>query len=310
MKKQEERRPVVLIVDDVPTNIHLLGAALQDMAEILVATNGPQALELARSAQRPDLVLLDVMMPGMDGYQVCRELKSDPWTRDIAVVFVTARNDEEDETRGLEMGAVDYVTKPFSASIVRARVRTHLELKRHRDLLERLSYQDGLTGLNNRRRFDDYFVKAWRHAARERAWLTLLMVDIDHFKGFNDTYGHLAGDSCLRLVARALRGCALRPLDLAARYGGEEFALVLPGTDLEGASSVGQRARSAVADLAIEHERSQVAPHVTVSVGAASAIPDEDAPFYRLIEEADASLYEAKEQGRNQVHRRLVILSR
>jgi diguanylate cyclase (GGDEF)-like protein len=305
-----ERRPIVLVVDDIPTNIQLLGATLEDLAEILVATSGWQALELARSHQRPDLILLDVMMPGMDGYQVCQALQDDPWTRDIPVIFVTARSQEEDEAHGLEQGAVDYVTKPFSASIVRARVRTHLELKRNRDLLERLSYQDGLTGLNNRRRFDEYFVMAWRHAAREQAWLSLLMVDIDYFKGFNDAYGHLAGDECLRRIGGVLTSCAKRPLDIAARYGGEEFALVLPGTNLEGATAVGRRLLEDVRALEIVHRRSPAHPYVTVSAGAAAAIPSDKAPFYRLIEEADKALYEAKDQGRNQLHRRLVMLSR
>jgi diguanylate cyclase (GGDEF)-like protein len=306
----DERRPTVLVVDDVPTNIHMLGSVLRDMAEILVATSGRQALEIARAGQRPDLILLDVMMPELNGYEVCRRLRDDPWTRDIPVIFVTARSEEEDETRGLELGAVDYVTKPFSASIVRARVRTHLELKRHRDLLERLSFQDGLTGLANRRRFDDYFVMAWRHATREQAWLSLLMVDIDFFKGFNDRYGHLAGDQCLRLVARTLQASAKRPLDVVARYGGEEFALILPGTNLEGASAMARGLLNAVASLRVEHERSPVASHVTVSVGVAAAVPSDKAPFYRLIEEADEALYEAKEQGRNQLHSRLVMLTR
>jgi diguanylate cyclase (GGDEF)-like protein len=305
----EEPRPIVLVVDDVPTNIHLLGSVIQDLGEIVVATSGQQALELTRSEQRPDLILLDVMMPGLDGYQVCRMLQADPWTRSIPVIFVTARDHEADEARGLELGAVDYITRPFSESIVRARVRTHLELKRHRDALERLSYQDGLTGLDNRRRFDEYFVMAWRHAAREQAWLSLLMVDIDYFKGFNDKYGHLAGDQCLRVVARALRSCAHRPLDIVARYGGEEFAFILPNTNLEGATAVARRVLDDVLGLSIMHERSPVAECVTVSVGLASTIPKADAPFYRLIEEADQALYEAKEQGRNLLHRRLVMLS-
>jgi len=234
------RRPVVLVVDDVPTNIHLLGAVIQDMAELVVATSGEQALEIARSAERPDLILLDVMMPGLNGYEVCRALQDDPWTRSIPVIFVTARDRESDEALGLGLGAVDYITRPFSEPIVRARVNTHLELKRHRDALERLSYQDGLTGLDNRRRFDEYFVMAWRHAARERAWLSLLMVDIDHFKGFNDEYGHMAGDQCLKVVARTLQAAAQRPLDIVARYGGEEFA-VIPSYSWRGggAASVG-----------------------------------------------------------------------
>jgi diguanylate cyclase (GGDEF)-like protein len=185
--------------------------------------------------------------------------------------------------------------------------RSQAELERHRDALQRLSYLDGLTGLNNRRRFDEYFVQADRHAAREDGWLSLLLVDIDHFKRFNDAYGHLAGDDCLRAVAVVLGANAQRPLDLAARFGGEEFALVLPETDLEGGAEVARKILSEVEGLGIVHERSPVAPHLTVSVGLATCKPQRDTTCLRLIEEADRALYQAKELGRNQLRRRLLV---
>ncbi len=185
--------------------------------------------------------------------------------------------------------------------------RSQRELERHRDALQRLSYLDGLTGLKNRRRFDEYFLLASRHAARERSWLSLLLVDIDHFKRFNDTYGHLAGDDCLRAVARVLAANAQRPLDLAARFGGEEFALVLPDTELDGGAEVARKILSEVEALGIAHERSPVAPHLTVSVGLAACQPERDIPCIRLIEEADRALYQAKELGRNQLRMRLLI---
>jgi diguanylate cyclase (GGDEF)-like protein len=184
--------------------------------------------------------------------------------------------------------------------------RSRLEIARHRDAFEKMSYQDGLTGLKNRRRFDDYLEQTARHAARERSWLSLLLVDIDHFKRFNDAYGHMAGDECLKEVAHVMGANAQRPLDLAARYGGEEFALILPATDLEGATGVAQKILAEVEALDVAHDRSPVAPHLTVSVGVASTMPTPGDASRRLVEEADRALYQAKGLGRNQLRRRVV----
>ena len=290
------RRPTVLIVDDVPTNIQVLGEALIEECEILVATNGEDALEVAGDPERPDLILLDVLMPGLDGYEVCEQLKADPWTATIPVIFVTAKSEE---ARGLGIGAVDYVTKPFSMAIVQARVRTHLELKRHRDALEEQTRRDGLTGIANRRRFDEHLALAWRHGSREAHPVSLLLADIDYFKRYNDHHGHLAGDDCLRRVARALAACPQRPLDVVARYGGEEFGCILPGTDLPGALRVARTMREAVADLELVHGSSPAAEYVTVSVGAATLQPSRARSLQDLIRQADVALYDAKRAGRN-----------
>jgi diguanylate cyclase (GGDEF)-like protein len=288
----------VLIVDDAPTNIEILCEALSDTCEILFATGGAEALEIARD-QTPDLILLDVMMPEMDGYEVCTRLKSEPRTRAIPVIFVTAKDLEEDEARGLEIGAIDYVTKPISPAIVRARVRNHLELKRYRDMLERSAATDGLTGLANRRSFDATIDREWRRAQRLRTPLALLMMDVDHFKAFNDHYGHLAGDDCLRQIAAALGKCARRATDLIARYGGEEFACILPETGAEAARSVAQRILEEVRACRVRHAPSSEFEYVTLSIGLAVSVPNAREPISELIRKADALLYQAKHAGRN-----------
>ena len=293
-------RQTVLAVDDVPSNLKLLGQILGDQYRVLFATSGAAGLEVAH-AQKPDLILLDVMMPGIDGYEVCRQLKAHPRTERIPVIFVTTLKEETDETRGLEIGAIDYITKPFCPAIIRARVRNHLELKRYRDLLEAMSMTDGLTGLPNRRHFDQHLDREWRAAIRESSTLSLVLIDIDFFKLYNDHYGHLLGDECLRAVARALAIGARRPSELVARYGGEEFACLLPGTPASGARTVAELMRGNVLDLSLPHEKSQVSPHVTVSMGIGTASPLLGEDPDTLVTRADQNLYQAKRNGRNRV---------
>ncbi len=292
-------KPTILIVDDLPMNIKLLGDSLKSSYRVRLATSGPKALAIAGSGNPPDLILLDIVMPGMDGYEVCRQLKARRSTRNIPIIFITAKDQEKDETMGLEIGAVDYITKPFSLPIVNARIRTHLELKRHRDILENLSTLDGLTGVPNRRTFDERLSMEWRRAIRESTFLALLMVDIDHFKAFNDNYGHLAGDDCLKLVARSLAAAVKRPGDYFARYGGEEFACILPQTDLGGIGHLAESMLACIETLHIPHRYSSVADHVTISVGGACLLPTAPADVNVLIEAADRCLYEAKKEGRN-----------
>ncbi len=294
-------RQKILIVDDMPANIAVLVKALTSDYEISVAVDGEDALSIAASEHAPDLILLDIMMPGVDGYEVCRRLKKDAATREIPVIFITAKDAEKDETRGLELGAVDYITKPFSLPIVKARVKTHLELKRKSDLLENLASLDGLTCIANRRRFDQLLEAEWSRALRTASWISIIMLDIDFFKAFNDNYGHAAGDDCLRKVAEALEGSLRRSADTVARYGGEEFVAILPGTEPDGASTVAETLRQAVELLAIAHAYSAVSQVVTVSAGVASAIPMADSSAGTLVACADKRLYEAKFEGRNRV---------
>ncbi len=291
----------ILIVDDVPTNINMLIEVLNNPNyEILAATNGNAALEVAES-EIPDLILLDVVMPKMDGYAACKKIKENVTTKKIPIIFLTARASVEDETRGLELGAVDYITKPFSPPIVNARIRNHLELKKQRDILENLSAIDGLTGIPNRRRFDEYLEHEWHRCIRSASPLSLIMMDIDYFKRFNDNYGHLAGDDCLKQVAFVLKKSLERKTDFVARYGGEEFACILPMTDIKGAILMANRLRENIISLAIPHTYSTVADCLTISQGAATITPSQDSRFTTLINAADKALYEAKACGRNRV---------
>ncbi len=293
-------RPRLLVVDDQPVNVQALYQALSADHQVLMATSGEQGLALCQE-KLPDLVLLDVVMPGIDGYEVCRRLKADELTQHIPVIFVTARSDEAAETRGLESGAVDFITKPINPPVVRARVKTHLTLKRQSDQLRQLVFVDGLTGAFNRRYFDDRLHSEWHRASRNQLPLSLLLIDIDHFKLFNDTYGHQAGDDCLRSVAQVLKAGLKRPADVIARYGGEEFACVLPETDLAGALAVGNQLEQAVRGLGIRHERSSSAPCVTISLGLAVRGPGSPDPAAELLARADRQLYRAKSDGRGRV---------
>lgn len=304
--ENKENQPLLLLVDDVPTNIRILADALRHDYRIMVATNGMDALQLAQQVPQPDLILLDVMMPGMDGYEVCRQLKNNPATVKIPVIFVTAKNTEEDEERGFLQGGVDYITKPVSLPIVRARVRTHVQLKQQADFLESLSHIDPLTHIANRRRFQDVLAQEWsrtdpQEGVASHPPLSVLMIDIDHFKDFNDHYGHGAGDECLRRVAHTLQQSLEIPGALLARYGGEEFVAILPNTALSAAQSQAEKMRRQVELLQQTHAFSSTSSVVTVSVGAASSEQANILCAEELLAQADSQLYRAKQQGRNRI---------
>lgn len=299
-------RQTVLIVDDEPINITALRGVLGDEHSLVFAANGEQALEIAGADPQPDLILLDIVMSGLDGFDVCAQLKSDPKTRHIPVVFLTAKWEPSEEARGLELGAVDYIRKPFSGPIIRARIRNHLELKKTRDLLENLSALDGLTNIPNRRRFDEIYAHEWNRALRTRSLLSLLFIDIDHFKNYNDCYGHIAGDDCLKAVARVLQTSLGRPADFLARYGGEEFIILLPDTSERGCRHLAETIRIAIESLRIEHRDSPVADHVTVSIGAVTCTDVSRCDRSTLLEHADRLLYLAKHGGRNRVRSQTV----
>lgn len=294
------RRATVMIVEDEVSNIEILNAALDDEYEVYFATPGEEAIRIALVAQ-PDLIVLDVLMPGIDGYEVCRRLKLDISLADIPVIFATGLGDQQAELRGLSLGAIDYVTKPISPAIVRLRIRNHLELKRMRDTLAKLTVIDALTGLANWRRLDEVLKLETARLARTGGWLSVLMLDIDCFKLFNDTYGHPAGDRCIAMVAEAMNGTVRRAADLTARYGGEEFACVLPEVGHEGAMVVARNIRERVCSLNIPHDRSTADKWVTVSIGVATANCTRGILPVRWIEAADQQLYLAKEAGRNRV---------
>ncbi|HEV2983191.1 MAG TPA: diguanylate cyclase [Vicinamibacterales bacterium] len=301
--------PRVLVADDQIANSLIVARALKGEFDVVQATTGAEVLERA-AAGDIDLLLLDVVMPEMDGFEICRRLKANPVTAAIPVIFITALEQSVDETQGFSVGAVDYITKPIRPSIVRARVRTHVELKRTRDLLEQLASVDPLTGVANRRRFDAALQEEWRRTARAGRWLSIAIVDVDDFKRFNDRYGHLAGDDRLRGIAASLARSTRRAGDLVARYGGEEFGLILPEVEpsmMHGvirALLIGVTADSA-GTPAPDTET------VTVSVGAVSVKPGRDKTTTGALSAADRLLYQAKAAGRDRgIHLDLASLAK
>ena len=300
-KTRKSRQPLVYIVDDTPANIELLAAALSPHYAVRFSTSGAKVLELLEKPEKPDLILLDVMMPEMDGYEVCRRLKDNPTTRHIPVIFITAKTESVDQVQGFNLGAVDYIPKPFEVPVVLARVRTHLNLKLRTDLLEAQASIDALTGIANRRRFDEVLRSEWQRAARNLMPLSLLMLDVDHFKPYNDHYGHGAGDDCLRQVGVALQQAELRPGDFVARYGGEEFVMILPNCRATGARAIAERIRASIEALHITHAYSSAAPVVTISVGCVSHKPAQGGDISAFFIAADQALYRAKQEGRNRI---------
>lgn len=297
--QQLGRKPRLLIVDDQAVNIQALYQVFASDYQVFMATSGPQALTICREKQ-PDLILLDVQMPGMDGYEVCRQIKADPQLQDLPVVFVTAHRDAQAETEGLEVGAVDFISKPFTPAVVRARVKTHLTLKLQSDLLRQMVFIDGLTGVYNRRYFDERLEAEFQRARRSKSTLAMLIADVDFFKRYNDHYGHHSGDEALRAVARVMRAQLKRPADLLSRYGGEEFACILPDTPLEGALILADEMEQALRAAHIPHATSGVEPILTMSIGVATLQPTPGRVEAELIVAADEQLYVAKSRGRGQ----------
>ena len=290
----------VLVADDDAINRQVLGELLKPDYMVVMAKSGAQALEKA-ALHAPDLILLDVVMPDLDGYEVLRRLRDDPHTAHISVIFISGLDRPEDEANGLNLGASDYIAKPFNPTVVTARVALHLQVVRQRRMLERLANIDGLTELANRRRFDEMFGSEWARARTSGRPVSLALLDIDCFKQYNDHYGHPVGDRVLRAVARTAASFMRRPVDLAARYGGEELVLLLPDTYSEQARHLLGSVCYAVEQLQILHGASQVASVLTVSVGGATLGEAGGETAAELLEAADHQLYRAKHAGRNRV---------
>jgi diguanylate cyclase (GGDEF)-like protein len=323
-------QPTILIIDDNPTNLRVAVDSLEHSGfNVLVARDGESGYKRALYAV-PHLILLDIMMPKLDGFETCLRLKSHPITQQIPVIFMTALSSTQDKVRGFEVGALDYITKPIQQEELLARVNTHVKIQELNRQLQQQNQQlqqqaielqqakqeleaanqklhyiantDSLTQVANRRRFDDYLEFIWRSMAREKAPLSFILCDIDYFKCYNDFYGHQAGDICLSSVARSIQQAVKRPQDLLARYGGEEFAIVLPHTEVKGAVSVARSIQQKIADLQLPHAASKISDRITISLGICCHIPDLSYEFKMLIGAADRALYQAKKNGRNGYH--------
>jgi diguanylate cyclase (GGDEF)-like protein len=256
----------ILIVDDDPGLVQVMGQILSDVGSLRFATNGPDALRLARESA-PDLILLDAEMPGMSGFQLFEALRLAPELASVPVIFITSHGESDFEVTALEMGAVDFIVKPFRASLVRARVRTQLRVQQMAAKLNRIALTDSLTGVANRRQFDELLEREWRRSRRGGDPLSLLLVDVDHFKLYNEVHGRPAGDACLQRVADTLAQLCRRPADFVARCGGDEMMVLLPQTDRNGAWFVSRAILDAIAALEIPHGKSPTHRNVTVSIG-------------------------------------------
>ena len=319
----------ILIVDDRIEQVKVLRFTLERKGyQIEHSLDGETGIQLAHSIL-PDLILLDINMPKLDGYQVCHHLKSHQQTKEIPIIFLTAAEDVDCKVKGLELGGVDYVTKPFDLKEILARIHRQLEvselqkqLKQRNKLLQQeinkcnqaeknlylanqqlkqLVITDSLTKVANRLRFDRYLSQEWKRLTREKAPLGLILCDVDYFKLYNDRYGHQAGDECLTKVAQAINRAVQRPADLVARYGGEEFAVIVPNTDAAGTTYIAHKIKVAVGSLAIRHELSDVSEYVTLSQGVTNIVPSHNLKEDSLITMADLALYDAKKQGRNRI---------
>jgi len=295
----ELKKNSILIVDDENANIlaltHILGADFI----IYAAKNGVKAIAAAEK-HLPDLILLDIVMPEMDGYAVIQALKDSENTRDIPIIFITGLSDASNEEKGLSLGAADYISKPFKPAIVKLRVRNQIKIVNQTRLIEQISMMDQLTSMPNRRSFDKRINMEWSRAAREKSPISILFIDVDKFKVYNDTHGHQQGDAVLRVVASAITMSINRPADFAARWGGEEFVVLLSNTDLNGALIIGEKIRHNIGARTI-FCADGMETKVTASIGIKTQLPCRDCQLDHFISDADKALYKAKESGRNRV---------
>ena len=295
----EFKKPTILVVDDMTTTLLLIHDLLKDTYEVKIAKSGTKALEILESPNDIDLILLDIEMPDINGYDVCKRIKNNETIKNIPIIFITGRTSQEDEEYGLNLGAIDYITKPFNKAIVKLRIKNYLNLKIKNDMLEKLSMYDGLTNIRNRRFFDETFEKTFSEIKRDKKSLAVLMIDIDFFKPYNDNYGHGQGDETLRKVAKALEKTIKRASDFVARYGGEEFVILLKDINKDGVEAVANNLLNAIRELKITHEFSKIEKYVTVSIGVSYYNSSSDITKLELLLKADETLYNVKNSGRN-----------
>lgn len=287
----------ILIVDDDPSVIMATSKALDGLGRIIFATDGSSALKLAES-EAPDIILLDVEMPGMSGFDVCQVLQAKEQTANIPIIFITSHNETGFEEKVFNHGATDFISKPLNPRVVAARTKAHIAHKQAIDRLQFLSLTDSLTGLNNRRALDEKLAMEWQRSKRNGQSLSLLMLDIDEFKKYNDHFGHLEGDNCIKKFADVLSKSVRRPADFTARYGGEEFVIILPDTEITGAHILGENIIKNIIEQAVTHAPSAEREIVTLSIGCCVFSSTTHISPELLLETADKALYLAKQQGR------------
>jgi diguanylate cyclase (GGDEF) domain len=290
----------ILIVDDSPFIINNLTEMLQDDYTVISALSGKDALDFL-AFKNIDLILLDLVLPDLSGYEVCKQVKNNYKTRNIPVIFISNQGEINDQLNGFELGAIDYMVKPLLEPILKAKIKIYLKLKKRNDKLEKSSLCDELTNIANRRYFNQALKREWKHALKKQGFLSLLFIDIDFFKAYNDFYGHLEGDYCLQQIAKALKRSLLRPSDMVARYGGEEFTMILPATNIPGAIEVAQNINKNIANLKIPHVMSKINAYVTVSIGIISMIPTNTFSYIDFVNKADMAMYKSKKNGRNRI---------
>jgi diguanylate cyclase (GGDEF)-like protein len=295
----ETEKNSVLIVDDEKANIMALTLILSPEYTVYAAKNGIDAIEVAKE-HLPDVILLDILMPDMDGYEVLAALKRCDETCEIPVIFVTGLVSTDDEEKGLRIGAADYISKPFSPAIIRLRVNNQIQMQNQLSMIRHLSMTDQLTSVPNRRNFDYRMSLEWNHAKRNRVPLSIFLVDLDNFKIYNDTFGHLQGDSALQAVAMTIMQQLRRSNDFVARWGGEEFVVLLPATSEAGAMDIAEHIRENIEKMKIPCT-DIAAEHVTASVGVNTFVPDNEHSLGDFIDGADKALYKAKAAGKNRV---------
>ena len=292
-------RARLLLVDDDYSQLIFYMTSLSRDYDCEFAKGAKEAMKLSRNYPLPDLIILDVEMPNVDGFELCRSLKNDDITKEIPVIFVSATSDIGAKTKGFQVGCVDYVTKPVLIPELQARIDTHVKLRRQTQQLEALSYTDALTGVANRRRYNETLLREWQRCCRYSQALTLIIIDVDDFKAFNDFYGHTMGDQCLVKIAHQMSGLVKRPGDLFSRIGGEEFALLLTDCDRFGASLKAEELLKSIANLNIEHQAAPRNDRLTISAGVAICTPSPgDEPLY-LFQAADEALFRSKHHGKN-----------
>ncbi len=297
--KSAVKRARLLIVDDDPTQLRFYLQGLNDIYHCQFATSASEAITYARQFPQPDLIILDVVMPNVDGFEICQMLKEDQLTAHIPVIFVSVQDDVESKLKGFEQGCVDYISKPVLLPEMEARVSTHIKLKQQTVLLESLAYTDPLTQVSNRRKYNESLQREWARSIRYSQPIGMLLMDIDYFKQFNDFYGHGVGDDCLIKISAHLKDLVNRPGDLFARIGGEEFIILLTDCDIDGALSKANEVLRTVSMLNIANQGAPSIDRVTMSIGVAVTVPQHHDEPLALFQAADEALYEAKHSGRN-----------